>query len=54
MKDYTIEETEDSYEIYLTSRAFEQSVSVWLEEDETRDEISKDLKMEKENDYEIP
>lgn len=53
LKDYTIEETEDSYEIYLTSRAFEQSVSVWLEEDETRDEISKDLKMEKENDYEI-
>lgn len=54
LKDYTIEETEDSYEIYLSNRAFEQSVSVWLEEDETRDEINKDLKIEKENDYEIP
>ena len=54
LNNYTIEETEDSYEIYLSGRAFEQSVSVWLEEDETRDEISKDLKMEKENDYEIP
>ena len=54
MNNYTIEETEDSYEIFLSGRAFEQSLSFWLEEDETRDEISKDLKMEKENDYEIP
>ena len=54
LNNYTIEETEDSYEIYLSGRAFEQSVSFWLEEYETRDEISKDLKMEMENDYEIP
>lgn len=53
LDNYTIEETYDSYEIYLTHREVEQGVSVWLEEDETRDEIEKDLNIEKENDYEM-
>lgn len=53
LDDYTIEETDDSYEIYLSHREVEQGVSVWLEEDETRDEIQKDLNIEKENDYEM-
>lgn len=53
LEDYTIEETDDSYEIYLSHRQVEQGVSVWLEEDETRDEIKKDLDIEKDNDYEI-
>lgn len=55
LKDYSIEETKDSYEIYLTGREMEQNVSVWLEEDETSDEIKhqKEENIEKENDYEI-
>lgn len=53
LDDYTIEETDDSYEIYLSHRQAEQGVSVWLEEDETRDEIKKDLDIEKDNEYEM-
>ena len=50
---YTINETENSYEIYSSHSQIEQSISVWLEEDETRDEIKKDLDIEKENEYEM-
>ena len=53
LEDYTIEEKDDSYEIYLSHRQVEQGVSVWLEEDKTRDEIKKKLNIEKENDYEM-
>ena len=53
LDDYSIEETDDSYEICLAHREFEQGISVWLEEGETSDEIQKDLKEEKENEYEM-
>ena len=53
LEDYTIEETDDSYEIYLSHRQVEQGISVWLEEGETCDEIEKNLNIEKDNDYEI-
>ena len=53
MDDYTIEETEDSYEIYLSHRAAEQGISVWFEEDNTFDEIQQNLDIEKNNDYEM-
>ena len=53
LDDYTIEETDDSYEIYLSHRAAEQGISVWLEEDNTLDEIQQNLDIEKNNDYEM-
>ena len=51
--DYTIEETEESYEIYLSGRRIEQCVSIWLEEDKTYDEIKKGIEKEEENEYEM-
>lgn len=57
MEDYCIDEDETSYERYLDGRAMEQSVSLWLEEDNTYDElvIKTQAKMqnEKDNDYEM-
>lgn len=53
LENYTIEETDDSYEMYLSGRQVEQGVSVWIEEDETQDEIEKNLNIEKDNDYEM-
>lgn len=57
MDDYCIDEDETSYERYLDGRAMEQSVSLWLEEDNTYDElvIKTQAKMqnEKDNDYEM-
>lgn len=56
MEDYCVDEDETSYERYLDGRAMEQSVSIWLEEDNTLDEIvmqteKKVQNEEKEKDY---
>lgn len=57
MEDYCIDENETSYERYLDGQAMEESVAIWLEEDNTYDEliIEKQAKMqnEKDNDYEM-
>lgn len=54
LEDYCIDENETSYERYLAHRAFEDSISIWLEEDETYDEkFLKEEQKEKDNDYEI-
>lgn len=54
LEDYSVEETGDSYERYLSSRANEDSVSIWLEDDETYDEIYLQKEQNKEDkDYEI-
>lgn len=57
MEDYCIDENETSYERYLNGRAIEDTVFIWLEEDNTYDEldINKQAKMrnEKDNDYEM-
>lgn len=53
LEDYTIEESEECYEIYRSHRYMEQGISLWLEEDKTRDEIEKELDAEKENEYEM-
>lgn len=57
MEDYCIDEDETSYERYLNGRAIEDTVFIWLEEDNTYDEldINKQAKMrnEKDNDYEM-
>lgn len=57
MEDYCIDENETSYERYLNGRAIEDTVFIWLEEDNTYDEldINKQAKMQKEkdNDYEM-
>lgn len=39
MEDYNIDEDEKSYERYLNGRAMEKSISIWLEEDNTYDEL---------------
>lgn len=52
MEDYSIEETEESYEVYLSGRQIEEGMTIWLEADKTLDEIEKDIKEEKENEYE--
>ena len=53
LEDYTIEETDNSYEIYLSHRQIEQGIAVWIEEDNTLDEIQQNLDIEKDNDYEM-
>lgn len=57
IEDYCIDEDEKSYERYLDGRAIEDSVSIWLEDDNTYDEldINKIAKVqnEKDNDYEM-
>ena len=50
MDNYTVDDDEESYERYLDHRYMEESVSLWLEEDNTYDEIEKQLQeSEKEN-----
>lgn len=39
MEDYCVDEKEDFYERYLDGRSMEDSVSIYLEEDESYDEI---------------
>lgn len=57
MEYYCIDEDETSYERYLDGRAMEQSVSLWLEEDNTYDELviktQAKIQNEKDNDYEM-
>ena len=57
MDDYCIDEDETSYERYLDGRAMEQSVSLWLEEDNTYDELvlktQTKMQNEKDKDYEM-
>ena len=50
-EDYIIEETKDSYSRYLDGRYFEDSISIWITEDETYDEKEKNSELEAE--YEI-
>lgn len=56
-EDYRVEESENYYERYLDGRAMEESVSIWLEEDNTYDEIvlqeEQKMQNEKEKDYEM-
>lgn len=53
MDNYSIDEDETSYQRYLDGRTMEQSVSLWLEEDNTYDELNLKLQNEKEKDYEM-
>jgi hypothetical protein len=57
LDDYCVEETEDSYERYLNGRSMEDSVAIWLEEDEFYDELElieeKKKQQEEEKDYEM-
>ncbi len=57
MEDYCVEEDENSYERYLSGRSMESSIAIWLEEDNTLDEIKlqteRKVQNEKEKDYEI-
>ena len=46
MEDYCVDEKEDFYERYLDGRSMEDSVSIYLEEDESYDEIES---LQKEN-----
>lgn len=53
---YITEETENCYERFLDDRVMEDSVSIYLEEDETYDEImlkEKAERLEKETNYEM-
>ena len=53
---YITEEEDDYYERSLAGYAIEDSVAIWLEEDDTYDEKmikEKAVKQEKENNYEI-
>lgn len=55
-EDYTIEEDDKSYSRYLNERYYEDSISIWIEEDETYDEKQKNLENDKneiEVDYEV-
>lgn len=57
LDDYCVEETEDSYERYLNGHSMEDSVAIWLEEDEFYDELElleeKSIQQEEEKDYEM-
>ena len=53
LNDYTVIENEDSYEVLLYNNMYWKGIAVWLEEGNTRDEIQKDLDVEKENEYEM-
>lgn len=57
IEDYCIEETEDSYERYLAGRSAEDSVSIYIEENDFYDEKEllqeeQELKQKKENEKE--
>lgn len=51
LEDYTIDEDETSFERYLTGYASEDSLSIYIEEDEICEELEKSNNMEK--DYDI-
>ncbi len=57
MEDYCVDEDETSYERYLDGHYMEQSVSLWLEEDNTYDELvlqaQHKLQNEKDKEYEM-
>ncbi len=57
LEDYCIVELKNYYERYLDGRAIEESVSIWLDEDETYDEKFLQEKQKSENekdkDYEM-
>lgn len=55
LKDYHVEESENSYERYLDGYASQDNVSIWLEEDDFYDEIElkEEQEIEKETDYEM-
>lgn len=57
MEDYEVVENETSYERYLDGRAVEQSVSLWIEEDDTYDELilqtEKNMNNEESKEYEV-
>lgn len=50
-EDYTVDEDKTSYERYLTGRSSEDSVSIYMQEDEICEEKEKNNDMEK--DYEV-
>lgn len=57
-KEYEIKETENSYERTLNGKIFEDSIYIWLDEEELYDEYEllmerKRLQNEKEKDYEM-
>lgn len=47
LDDYTIDEDETSFERYLTGYASEDSLSIWIEEDEICESLEKSNDMEK-------
>lgn len=49
LEDYCVEESENYYERYLDGRASEDSVTIWLEEDETYDEKMLQEEQERQN-----
>ena len=51
LEDYTIDEDETSFERYLTGYASEDSLSIYIEEDEICEELEQSNNMEK--DYDI-
>lgn len=54
LQDYCVEESDDYYERYLDGRSSEDSVSIWLEDDETYDEVFLQREQDKKDkDYEI-
>ena len=53
LEDYHVEEDESSYERYLEGRSMEDSVSIWLEDDEKMLQEKQQAQKEKEKDYEM-
>lgn len=54
MDDYCVDEDKTSYERYLDERSMEDSVGLWLEEDDTYDElVLQKQQSEKDKDYEM-
>lgn len=57
LEEYSIDEDEESYERYLNGRAMEESVSLWIEEGNTYDELvlqtQKKMQNEKDKEYEM-
>ncbi len=51
LDDYTIDEDDTSYERYLTGYSADDSISIWMENDEICEELEKTNDMEK--DYDI-
>lgn len=54
MDDYCVDEDKTSYERYLDGRSMEDSIGLWLEEDNTYDELVLQKQQdEKDKDYEM-